>query len=180
MLKSRTECLKQYGSDYYINLMVDEGKLFRIDKGIYSDKEHVPELAILSFKYPRGIITLDTAFYLYGLTDEIPDICTMATKREATPIVDSRIKQIFMPNNLMNIGKTHIEYKGYDIVIFDKERLLIELIRYKSKLPYNYYKEILGNYRRILPQLNTEKIRNYAEEVPKSNYIIKILRSEVY
>lgn len=45
---------------------------------------------------------------------------------------------------------------------------------------FNYYKEILGNYRRILPQLNTEKIRNYAESVPKSDMVIRILRTEVY
>ena len=153
LLKTRAECLKEYGSDYFINQMVAEGKLFRVDKGIFSEKEHVPELALLSYKYPKAIITMDTAFYLYGLTDEVPDVCTMATKREAAPISDKRVKQI---------------------------RMLIELVRYKSKLPFNYYKEILGNYRRILPQLNTEKIRNYAEVVPKSDKVIRTLRTEVY
>jgi hypothetical protein len=58
--------------------------------------------------------------------------------------------------------------------------MLIELIRYKSKLPFNYYKEILNNYRRLLPQLNPEKIRDYAEAVPKKDTVIKILRTEVY
>ena len=69
---------------------------------------------------------------------------------------------------------------SYDLQIFDRERMLIELVRYKSKLSFNYYKEILGNYRRILPQLNTEKIRNYAEAVPKSDKVIRTLRTEVY
>lgn len=180
LLKTRAECLKEYGSDYFINQMVAEGKLFRVDKGIFSEKEHVPELALLSYKYPKAIITMDTAFYLYGLTDEVPDVCTMATKREAAPISDKRVKQIFMPEELLDHGRTIMEYKGYDLQIFDRERMLIELVRYKSKLPFNYYKEILGNYRRILPQLNTEKIRNYAEVVPKSDKVIRTLRTEVY
>ena len=180
LLKTRSECLKEYGSDYFINRMVAEGKLFRVDKGIFSEKEHVPELALLSYKYPKAIITLDTAFYLYGFTDEVPDVCTMATKREAAPISDKRVKQIFMPEELLGQGRTTMEYKGYDIQIFDRERMLIELVRYKSKLPFNYYKEILGNYRRILPQLNTEKIRNYAVAVPKSDKVIRTLRTEVY
>ena len=180
LLKTRAECLKEYGSDYFINQMVAEGKLFRVDKGIFSEKEHVPELALLSYKYPKAIITMDTAFYLYGLTDEVPDVCTMATKREAAPISDKRVKQIFMPEELLDHGRTTMEYKGYDLQIFDRERMLIELVRYKSKLPFNYYKEILGNYRRILPQLNTEKIRNYAEVVPKSDKVIRTLRTEVY
>lgn len=180
LLKTRTECLKEYGSDYHINRLVKEGKLFRIDKGIFAEEEHVPEMAILSYKYPQAIITMETAFYLYGLTDEVPDICTMATKREAAPIVDKRVKQYFMPKELLGLGATKMNYKDYELQIFDRERMLIELVRYKSKLSFNYYKEILGNYRRILPQLNSEKIRDYAEAVPKSEKVIKTLRTEVY
>ncbi len=133
MLKTRAECIKEYGSDYYINQLVDEGKLFRIEKGIFSEKEYIPELAILSYKYPKAVITMDTAFYLYGFTDEVPDVCTMATKREAAPISDKRVKQIFIPGNLIGQGRTTMEYKGYDIQIFDRERMLVELVRYKSK-----------------------------------------------
>ena len=180
MLKTRAECIKDYGSDYFINQLIYEGKLFRIEKGIFSEKKNIPELALLSYKYPKAVISMDTAFYLYGLTDEVPELCTMATKREAAPISDKRVKQIFIPGNLIDIGRTKIEYKGYDLQIFDRERMLIELVRYKNKLPFNYYKEILRNYRRILPQLNTEKIRNYAESVPKSDKVIRTLRTEVY
>ena len=179
-MKTRTECLEEYGSDYRINKMILEGKLYRIDKGIFSEKEYVPEIALLSFKYPKAVITMDTAFYLYGMTDEIPDACTMATKRDAAPITDSRVKQVFMPEELLKVGTSSIEYKGYDVQIFDKERMLVELVRYKSKMPFNYYKEILRNYRRILPQLNDEKIQNYAEAVPKSDKVIRTLRTEVY
>ena len=180
MIKTRAECLREYCSDYFIGQTVKEGKLFRIDKGIYSEKEYVPELALLSFKYPKTIITMDSAFYLYGLTDEVPDLCTLATKREAAPITDPRVKQIFMPQELLKIGAVTIDYKGYTLPIFDRERMLIELMRYKSKLSFNYYKEIVGNYRRILQQLNAEKIRDYAEVMPKKDKIIKTLRTEVY
>ncbi len=180
MIKTRLECLQEYGSDYFINQLVESRKLFRVDKGLYSEEEHVPELALLSVRYPKAVITMDTAFYLYGLTDEVPDLCTMATKREAAPITDTRVKQIFMPGDILEQGKTVMDYQGYDLVIFDKERLLVELVRYKSKIPYYYYKEIVGNYRRILPQLNSEKIRDYAERVPKSDMVIRTLRAEVY
>ncbi len=179
-MKSRSECLKEYGSDYFINQMITAGKLFRIEKGIFSEKEYVPELALLAFKYPKAVITMNTAFYLYGLTDEVPNSCIMATKREAAPITDSRVKQIFMPVELLGLGVTTIDYKGYDLQVFDLERMLIELVRYKSKLSFDYYKEILHNYRRLLPQLNSEKICDYAKAVPKSSLVIRTLRTEVY
>lgn len=179
-MKSRAECLREYGSDYFVRQKVSSGELFRIEKGIYSEREHVPELALVCYKYPNAVVTLNTAFYLYGLTDEIPDDYILATKREAAPISDKRVRQIFMPKNLLSVGKTTIEENGYPISVFDRERMLVELIRYKSKLPFNYYKEIIGNYRRILPQLDPKKIRDYAEIMPKSNMIIRTLRMEVY
>jgi len=179
-VKTRAECIKEYGSDYLINQMVNAGKLFRIDKGVFSETKSVPDLAVITFKHPSAVVTMDTAFYLYEFTDEIPDLYSLATKREAAPINDQRVKQVFIPKDLLNIGKTTIDYKGYTIPIFDRERMLIELVRYKSKIPYNYYKEILNNYRSILPQLNPEKIRDYAEAMPKKDMVIRTIRTEVY
>ena len=179
-LRTRAECVKKYGSDYYIQRKVESGELFRVEKGIYSEQKTVPELALLSYKYPKAVITMDTAFYLYGLTDEIPETCTMATKREAAPIPDRRVKQYFVPRELLDMGTTTIDYKGYTITIYDRERMLVELIRYKNKLPYDYYKEILGNYRRIVSQLNVELISNYAAAMPWKDKVIRTLRAEVF
>jgi len=180
MLFNRNECLLKYGSDYFINQKVQNKVLFRVEKGIFSDVNHVPDLAILSFKYPNAVITLNTAFYLYDLNDEAPDVYTMATKRSAAPINDARIKQYFMPSEILGLGISSIEYKGYKLQIYNRERMLIELVRYKDKFSFDYYKECIGNYRRILPQLDLGKIRDYAEAVPKSEKVIKTLRMEVF
>ena len=32
-MKSRSECLQEYGSDYFIRQKISAGELFRIDKG---------------------------------------------------------------------------------------------------------------------------------------------------
>lgn len=40
-----------------------------------------------------------------------------------------------------------MEYRGLMISIYGQERLLVDLIRTKSKLPFDYYKEIIGSYR---------------------------------
>ena len=47
-MKSRADCLKEYGSDYMIQQKVDAGALFKIGKGIYSEDKHVPELAVIA------------------------------------------------------------------------------------------------------------------------------------
>jgi hypothetical protein len=55
----------------------------------------------------------------------------------------------------------------------------VELIRYKSKLPYDYYKEIVLNYRRILPTLDVQEIQDLTLAAPKSNKVFEVLQAEV-
>ena len=95
MLLSYQECLEKYGTDYKIKKCVQEGELYVKEKGIYSDKRYVPELEIISKKYPNAIITLNSAFYYYGLTDTIPDFYYVATPKNTRKISDERVKQFY-------------------------------------------------------------------------------------
>ncbi|MCD7809951.1 MAG: hypothetical protein LUH02_11465, partial [Erysipelotrichaceae bacterium] len=63
---------------------------------------------------------------------------------------------------------------------YNKERLLIEVIRYKNKLPYDYYKEIIHSYRNIINDLDIQQIEDYATLLPKSSMVIETLRTEVF
>lgn len=40
--------------------------------------------------------------------------------------------------------------------------MLIELIRNKNNLPFDYYKEILLNYRKIISELDIQTIQEYS------------------
>ena len=57
--------------------------------------------------------------------------------------------------------------------------MLIELLRYKNKMPYDYYKEVLHSFRKILPKLDMQAIQDYAYEAPKSGKIMEALQTEV-
>jgi len=177
---SRQECVKKYGSDYYVSQEIAAGKLFKLDKNVYSDIENVPEIAILSYKYPRAVITMQTAFYIHDLTDTYSDVYDFATDRDAAKIPDDRIRQYFVPGDLFLLGIETMNYRGCQISIYNKERMLVELIRYKSKLPYDYYKEIILNYRKLIPTLDIQQVQDFALASPKSSMILEILQSEVF
>ena len=51
-----------------------------------------------------------------------------------------------------------MDHQGIDIRIYDLERLMVELIKYRSKLPYDYYKEIVRSYRERVYDIDTEKL----------------------
>ena len=179
-MKSRMDCLKEYGSDYFIQKQIDEGKLFRLEKGIYSEQEKVPELALLLYKYPDAVVTMHNAFYMHGLTDVIPDEYDLATDRDAAKIHDKRVKQYFYPKDSLYMGVEKKDHKGYAVPVYGLERMLVELIRYKSKLPFDYYKEIILNFRKMLPRMDIQKVQDYALAVPKSNKILETLQMEVF
>ena len=179
MLLSYQECLEKYGTDYKIKKSVQEGELYLKEKGLYSDKKYVPELEIISKKYPNAIITLNSAFYYYGLTDTIPDLYYVATPKSTRKISDTRVKQIYENSKAFDLGKTTIEYEGVDIVIYNKERLLVELIRNKHKISFELYKELITSYRKIIHELDMMMVTEYAYELPKTNMVMETLRLEV-
>lgn len=45
----------------------------------------------------------------------------------------------------------------FKIKIYDKERMIIELIKNRKTPGFDYYKEIIVNYRKIKDSLNTKK-----------------------
>lgn len=178
MLYYYKELLESGLNRYQIEKKTKNGELYKIAKGVYSDEEAPNELAIIMKKYPKAILTLNSAFFYYELTDKIPEHYYLATDKKSHNINQKSVKQIFTKKELLNIGQTKIRIEDTEVNIYDKERMLIELIRYKSKLPYELYKEVLNNYRNIKDKLNFIKVYKYAQNF-NSSYIIKAIETEV-
>lgn len=174
MLYFRNELDKNKYSTYQLNKAIQNKELFKVDKGLYSDVEFVNPLEIISKKYPNAIFTSDSAYYYYDLTDVIPDYFYLATKRSDSRINDKNIKQVFVPNDLFEFGKTQIEVENAKINIYDEERMLVELIRKKNIIPFDYYKEIIANYRKKLIKLIFIKFKNISLII-KMNHLYMIV-----
>ena len=139
----------------------------------------MPELEIIMKKYPNAILTLNSAFYYYGLTDTIPDHYYVATDKSNSKFEDVRVKLFYENSNAFEMGKTTIEYDGVDITIYNEERLLIELIRNKRKFSFDLYKEIISNYRKLIHKMDMTQIMEYAYELPKTNMVMETIRLEI-
>jgi hypothetical protein len=179
MLYSYEEALKEYRSDYRIKLAVRETMLYKLEPGLYSDQEYVADTAIIMKKYPKSVFTLDSGFYYQGLTDTIPSYYYLATDKDAAKIKDEGVKQIFDNSNSMNLGVETMMYSGSEIRVFSKERLLIELMRSKTKLPFDYYKDIISSYRRIVDDIDFSRVEDFASKLPKTNMVMEAIQLEV-
>ena len=137
-------------------------------------------MIIYSKKYPKAIITMDSAFYYYDLTDVIPSKTYIATPMHSYVIPDDSIVQIFVDDNILNAGKTKVKIENQNVYIYDKERLLVELIRKRNRIPFDYYKEIISNYREIVDELDMRKIEKYLSLFKNEVNISDALLREVF
>lgn len=181
MLFNFRECLERFGSEYALAKAVEAGEIRRIEKGIYADdKGLVQEEEIILKKYPNAVMTLQSAFLYHSFSDAVPDFYSLATGPKAAAIADPRVKQYYMPEGTLEIGRITLDYDGMRIVTYDLERLLIELMRFRSKLPFDYYKEVVKNYRENIDRLYPAKLDDYLVAFPRREAIESAIDKEVF
>ncbi len=180
MLYTYKELEKKYRHYRAIDIMLKNNELYKIERGIYSDSKNPSYLEIINFKYPNAIFTLESAFYYHNLTDVIPDKNVLALEKDSTKIKDDRIKVVYSLKKYLELGKTTIEVDGVTINIYDKERMLIELIRNRNSIGFDYYKEIINNYREIRDELDIGKIADYISVFPTTEHLYEVIMKEVF
>lgn len=164
-----------------IDSKLKNNELYKIEKGYYSTDKNYDSLELLIKKHPNAIFNSESAFYFWGLTDEIPDKEYVATERKAKPIKDDNIVQTYSTIDYYDIGKTTMDYsKNVKLNIYDKERMLIELARNRNTWDYDYYKEIISNYRNIVDELDMQKLSKYLKKFKNSDNIYNTIHKEVF
>lgn len=180
MVYTYSQCLNEFKTDYKLKQAVANGSVYQIEKGIYSNTGYVSDLAVITTKYPDAIITMRTALYYHGITDDIPRKYCICTARSSRKLTDSRIEQYYEDPDLLEIGAVFMTVRDANFRIYDKERMLIELLRRKNSLPYDFYKEAIGHYRSLVNVLDIQRIQEYAGIFPKGKMISQALEAEVF
>ena len=72
-----------------------------------------------------------------------------------------------------------MQYHNTEITIYSLERMLIELMRFRSKLPFDYYKEIISNYRNRVERMDIAKVEEYAYSFRNADKLMDMIQMEV-
>jgi hypothetical protein len=180
MLYNWNEMIEEYGYPLKVREAVKSGDIYKVGRGLYSDKPFANPFGVVAARYPYAIITMDTAFYIHGLTDVIPDRTFLATKRNATRITDDGVVQVFLSDKIFEPGRMKMDHDGVVINVYDRERMLVEAMRNSKSLPFDYYKEIIASYRKIIKVLDVRKIEGYISLFKRKDYLFNILQREVF
>lgn len=179
MIIDHSKAIQTYGSDYRLGQALKQGQIHKIERGIYSSKPQVSPFEILFLKYPQAVLTLNTAFYIHGLTDVIPDKIHLATARSSSRIRDPHIVQVFSEDRFLQEGKISLQYDSAQVQVYNQERMLVEAMRSQKTLPLDYYKEIISSYRARVDSLDVQQVERYIALFERNTFMLDIFQREV-
>ena len=177
MIYTTKELLQSGETEYSVRNKISNGLLFMVERGLYSDNSNfVIDEIFISKKYPFAILTGITAFYIYNLTDYVPEHFYLATEQHSFPIKRKDVKQSYQDPAFFKMGLIEMQIdNGGAIRIYDLERILIELIRLKEKYPKELYYEVLNSFRKIKDKMDFYKINQYLKSFSNGeNILLKI------
>lgn len=96
MLLNYKEAIEKYGTDYKLQKALKRKELYKIEKGIYSDRANNFTLyELLLKKYPNAVLVKDSAFHFIKFSTSVPEKVHLGTARNALRITDKRVQQHF-------------------------------------------------------------------------------------
>ena len=179
MLMPYAEAVKEYGSGYRLKKAVAMGEIYKLSPGVYARRAAATDMEKLQVRYKSAIFTMDSAFYFHGLTDVVPEKLHMATARNSTRIPDKKVHQYFEAANYHGLGQSIVEFNGAMLRCYDQERMLLELVRHRNTMPFDYYKEIVHNYRKRSDSIDYGKLDDYIEAMQSRTDFYDVIQREI-
>lgn len=69
---------------------------------------------------------------------------------------------------------------GTELPAYDQERMLLELMRSRNKLPYDLYRDAVASFRRRAERLDIHRLQDYAEIIPRGEAHLERAMKEVF
>ncbi|PLR84695.1 type IV toxin-antitoxin system AbiEi family antitoxin domain-containing protein [Bacillus sp. V33-4] len=168
-------------SNYYIRKLEAQGDIIRIKQGLYRhskyEGEQQDEIVEVSKIIPKGVICLLSALAYHGLTTYNPWEYQVAIYRGAKkPTLPNYppIKIIYFSETQYQYGIDEIEIDGNKVKIYNREKTICDIIRYRKKIGIDIMKEGLRNYLQR-PEKNLTKLVDCAEKLRIKTVLLKYL-----
>src|SRR5574344_341706 len=161
---------------------VKAGQLQRVARGVYTSAVSYEAVVAFSLAHPQAILTLKTALQIYGMSDSFPlapfDLAFKAGSRKNS---DPHLHQYFISSALFPLGRAIYKWEGYSLPIYDKERLLIEIFRFRKRLDPDMYKRAIFFYRELANsnRFLSSRFEEYAQHFPNKKELLRRLEMEV-
>ena len=178
MVYKYSDLLKKYASRRKVDSLINCGTYIKVSRGIYRDKDDASySYEDLFLRYSNITLTLQSAIDYYDLSDYVPDKIYIASFSKGTIIKEEGVSQIFLNTKTYFLGREQIITENGYFFIYNLERLLVEIIRFKKRLPYDCYKEVCNSYRELVKnnKIDLSKVVKYAKQITYGDGILNTI-----
>ena len=137
----------------YLSKLVDDGKLERVNRGIYiASGEIDDEMYYMQIKYPKLIYSHETALYMHGLSDRTPFeySATVPSSYKVVKNISENNKIYYIKTELHSLGvivkKTSF---GNDVNLYNVERTICDIVRSRNKIDIQIFNDALKRYSKL-------------------------------
>jgi predicted transcriptional regulator of viral defense system len=152
---------------WYLSNLVEKGKIQRIGRGVYIDKDGVyDEYFVFQYHHSKAIYSYSTALFLQELTESIPTSFEVTVYQGYnTHRFSSDVTVHYVKKDIYELGI--IEQKspyGNPIRMYNKERTLCDLVVSKIVVESEMFKKAFQAYFK-LPDRDVNKLMKYAKKM---------------
>ena len=152
----------------YLRMMVAEGKLERVDRGVYVSNDSIEdEMYSMQSKYSKLIYSHETALYLHGLSDRTPFeySASVPSGYKVVGSVAERFKIYYIKKELHELGVETVQSShGNPIKTYNIERTICDLIRSRNRIDVQILNEALKRFVK-LKSADLSKLMDYAKKL---------------
>lgn len=161
-----------------LSSMVECGKIYRVDRGIYAIPEvWEDEMFFIQYRFSKGIFSHETALYLHGITDRTPIHYTMTFPFSYN--VSNVKKQGIIPKlcteETYKLGVMSITSPCGNLVkVYDIERTLCDIVKTRHRADIQVVNQAMKTYA-ISKNKDISKLMSYANLLHVKPKVLKYM-----
>lgn len=171
-------------SSYKLSRLIDQAKIVKVGRSYYALADviaTVPEITEATLLVPKGVLCLYSALARHELTAYTPDEYNFAMPRGTRkPVLPDyppiRIFTFDKETFEMGIETVVKEENKVEMQVYDQERTICDVVKYRNKLDAEIVKESLSNYFSSRnKKRDFKKLLDYASKIRVKAHIKKYL-----
>lgn len=158
----------------YLTMMVAEGKLERVNRGVYVSVDHVEdEMYAMQTKYPKLIYSHETALFMHGLSDRTPFeySATVQSGYKVVTNIAERFKIFYIKNELHELGVENVYSPFGNIIrVYSIERTICDILRSRNRIDIQIINKALKQFVK-LNTVDYTLLMEYAKKMKVNNVV---------
>ena len=151
-----------------VQKMIEQGFVEKVRYGYYQwiNPNDCSEVGTVIRLFPDAIFCMDTALRFYGYINRTPSVWHLAVSKDSGKsrfkIDYPFVKPHYIVPACLEIGLTSGNMDGYQVRVYDKERVICDCLRSRNKMDKEIFNKAIQNYIAD-SQKNIPRLLEYAE-----------------